>query len=104
MQLSESEILSVMKNLDIRKAVGPDNIPPVLLEECCYELCASLCSLYNRSLSEGYVPTEWLKANVTPIFKSGDRHLLNNYRQMSLLSIVSKVMERCAYNQLFCHM
>ena len=49
------------------------------------------------------LPAEWLKANVTPIFKSGDRQLLNNYRPISLLSIVSKVMERCVYNQLFCH-
>ena len=69
MQLSESAILGVLTNLDIRKATEPDNRPPVLLKECCYELCAPLCSLYNRSLSGGCVPAEWLIANVIPLFK-----------------------------------
>ena len=52
------------------------------------------------SLSNGYVPEDWRKANVSPIYKSGDRQSVTNYRPVSLLSIISKVLERCIYNRI----
>ena len=52
-----------------------------------------LCILFNRSLDTGVVPDDWKKANVTPIFKSGQRENTCNYRPVSLTSHISKVME-----------
>ena len=99
-QLTEQEVLKILEKLDIKKAKGPDNISPIILKDCRLELCKPLCKLFNMSLSKGYVPEDWRKANVVPIYKSGDRQSVTNYRPVSLLSIISKVLERCIYNRL----
>ena len=49
--------------------------------------------IFSKSLSEGVLPTEWKKATVTAINKKGDRNLCNNYRQMSLTSVICKILE-----------
>ena len=56
-------------------------------------LCVPLAIIFNRSLHEGVVPSDWKRANVSPIFKKGVRSLLGNYRPVSLTSVVCKVME-----------
>ena len=54
----------------------------------------SLCSLFNTSLKAGKViPDEWKKLNVTPVHKKDSRENVSNYRPISLLSIISKVMD-----------
>lgn len=53
------------------------------------------------SLSEGTVPNDWLFANVIPVHKSKEKNLATNYRPISLLSIISKVAERCIYNHVY---
>ncbi|CAB4039899.1 Hypothetical predicted protein, partial [Paramuricea clavata] len=93
--LSESEVLHALKNLDPSKACGPDNIPGRLLKEAAEVIAPSLCRLFNMSLSLGHFPTTWKRANVTPIFKKDDPSLPSNYRPISLLCILSKVFERC---------
>ncbi len=55
------------------------------------------------SLSFGAVPENWKKANVTPVHKSNDPSLPPNYRPISLLCILSKVLERCVFNHCFPH-
>jgi hypothetical protein len=57
--------------------------------------------LINKSLSDGVFPDEWKTANVTPIFKKGDRQDYKNYRPISLLSNTSKILERVVYNHLY---
>ena len=55
----------------------------------------------NRSLQDGIVPTEWLRANVCPAYKDkGDKNCTSNYRPIYLLSIVIKVAERCIHNHI----
>ena len=53
------------------------------------------------SLSQGEFPTDWKKANVTPIHKKGDIHDVQNYRPVSLLPCLSNVFERVIYNKLY---
>ena len=60
-----------------------------------------LCAIFNLSLSTKIFPSEWKLANVIPCFKKDDKNLLSNYRPISLLSIMSKVFERCVYKHLF---
>ena len=59
--------------------------------------------LFNISLSSGKIPAAWKVSNVTPIFKSGYPALVKNYRPISLLSLVSKVLERLVHNVLIQH-
>jgi hypothetical protein len=64
-----------------------------LLKETASIIAPSLCKLFNKSLHLGVVPEEWKLANVVPVFKKGDKGKTENYRPISLLSIVSKVLE-----------
>ena len=54
-------------------------------------------------MSVGKLPKEWKLSNITPIPKSGSSSNVTNYRPISLLSLVSKVLERCIYNRLIEH-
>ena len=60
--------------------------------------------IFDLSLSRETFNTNWKQANVTPVFKKGDSSLTNNYRPISLLSVVSKVMERCIFKYLHNHL
>jgi hypothetical protein len=95
-----NDVHEVMSKLDTNKAVGPDNLSHVILKTCCNELEESICNLINISLVEGVVPKDWLEANVIPVHKSKDKQKVENYRPISLLSIVSKIAERCIYNKI----
>ena len=55
------------------------------------------------SLSLGVVPANWKKANITPVHKRDDPSLAANYRRISLLCILSKVLELCVFNRCFSH-
>ena len=79
------------------KATGPDGISARLLKECSNEIARSLTALFTKSLSLGNVPQEWKEANVVPVPKKGDIHEINNYRPISLLSLVSKFLEQVVH-------
>ncbi len=53
------------------------------------------------SLSLGHVPMIWKRANISPVFKGDEQFLAENYRPISLLCIVSKILERCVFNHCF---
>ena len=85
---------------DPNKAAGPDEIPARILKETAATIAPSLCTLFNRSLEVGYIPREWKLANVVPVHKKDEKHHVENYRPISLLCIVSKVLERCVLNRI----
>ena len=60
-----------------------------------------LCDLFNKSLKSGIFPDDWKCARVIPLFKQGDASDLNNYRPISVISVVAKVFERIVYDQLY---
>ena len=84
-RLSEAEVLGVLRNLNTRKACGPDNIPSRLLVELAEVTASPLCEIFNMSLSLGVVPLKWKLANITPVFKRDNPTLAMNYRPISLL-------------------
>ena len=85
----------LLRSLDETKAMGYDGISPKLLKQCALSLYQPLHYLFSLSLSQSYLPLEWRTHLIKPIFKSGDK---NSYRPISLLSVVSKVLERLVYN------
>ena len=58
-----------------------------------------LTILFNRCLNEGIFPNIWKIAHVTPLHKKAPENLCNNYRPISLLSCVGKVLERCVHSR-----
>ena len=100
-KISKQEIQDIIKNLDPKKAKGPDNISHTVLSLAPVELSVPLEILFNRSLSEGCFPNIWKLAHVIPIFKKGDKSQPSNYRPISLLSCVGKVFERVVFKHMY---
>ena len=88
-------ILTTLKQLDINKATGSDGIPVRLLKETADQITPSLSMLYYKPLLLGIFPEDWKLSNIVPIFKKGKRGFVENYRPISLLPVISKVLERC---------
>ena len=63
-----------------------------------------LLYIINLSLQSGSVPMEWKAAKIIPLFKSGSMDELDNYRPISILPVLSKILERTAYKQLLSHL
>ena len=101
--ISEEEVAHHLSNLDPSKAPGPDNIPGQILKQCSAVIAPSLCSLFNHSLRSGTLPSEWKSANVAPVHKKNKKEPATNYRPISLLSIISKVLERCVCHHFYDH-
>lgn len=59
-----------------------------------------LSSIFNWSFSSGVFPSALKTALITPIYKSGDQHTLSNYRPISILPAISKILEKLANNRL----
>ena len=72
---------------------GVDGIPPKLLKEIVEQISTTLAKVFNLSLEEGIVPSEWKDANSTHLFKGGLRNKSDNYRPVSLTSLVCKLLE-----------
>ena len=77
-----------------RKSPGPDSLPPRILKECASILSSPLCFFFNKSFSTGKLPHLWKLANITPLFKKGSKTDRNNYRRISLTSIMCKIAEK----------
>ena len=90
---SEELVCNKLRSLKASKSPGPDGIHPAILHECSEILSVPLCIIFQKCLDSSFVPADWKVANVTPIFKKGNRSLPCNYRPVSLTSVVCKVME-----------
>lgn len=95
-----TQVFNVLANLDTSKATGPDEIPARILKETAHEIAPSLCELFNKSLRLGSLPTDWKLANVVPVFKKNNKEYAENYRPISSLYLVSKVMKCCMFNSI----
>ena len=100
-RIQEIDVKDVLLSLDPSKSSGPDEISPRVLKEGASELSKPLCKLFNLSLTKQKFPRPWKDANVTPIHKKDSKNVVNNYRPISLLSCIGKVMERCVFKQMY---
>ena len=95
LSISNQDVFNILSNLDTDKAVGPDLIHNKLLKSCADIIAPPLAIIFNRSLNEGKFPEIWKTAHVVPLHKKDEKHIVNNYRPISLLSSVGKIMEIC---------
>ena len=98
------EVEQHLRTLDTSKANGPDGISAKMLKETATSIAPSVTKLFNLSLKSGCFPTLWKLSHVVPIPKSNDYTNPSNYRPISLLSILSKVLERHIHTVLTEHL
>ena len=79
---------------------GWDNITSKIIKASCNHIVRPLMHIFNLSLTTGVFPTELKIARVIPLFKGGDPHVFFNYRPVSVLLILSKILERLIYNRI----
>ena len=96
-------MLEVLNSLDPSKSTGIDGIGPKVLKHCALSLCKPLHFLFTLTLQKHLLLIDWKIHSIVPIFKSGDKSLVNNYRPISLLCNISKVMECLVYNKIISH-
>ena len=92
------------KKMKRKKTTGSDNLPAGMLKDSASTISSPLSFIINLSLRQGMVPSEWKVASVTPIHKAGPKNEFENYRPISVLSILSKVLERIVHKQLLTHL
>ena len=95
-----SEICKCLRKLRRKKAHGIDELPPNLLKDVANEISKPLAFIINKSLSSGIVPDLWKISKVTPLYKSDSKSDFSNYRPISVLPCLSKVIEQVLHRQL----
>jgi len=86
------------------KASGPDQINSQVLKQIASEISGPLQNLFNFSISNGRVPRSWKEAIVCALHKKSDPQDVENYRPISLLSVLSKCLERILHKYIFNHL
>lgn len=93
-----------LSQLIVSKASGPDQIPNYYLKETAEQTAPVLAALFSQSLRRGALPSDWVTANVSPIFKKGDRHMASNYRPISLTCVCCKLLEHIIVKHILDHL
>ena len=96
-------IEKLLKDLNPNKAAGVDDISPRIFKELSHELAPILSVIFQASLDSGQLPEDWRNANVSPIYKKGDRTRAENYRPVSLTSVCCKVLEHVVHSHVMKH-
>jgi hypothetical protein len=92
--LSLSDVFEGLSLLKPDTNFGPDLIPSIIFLNCKYALAKQIHFLFSLSLSSGIFPSSWKLSFISPIFKSGDRNDIQNYRPISKLNVLSKLFEK----------
>ena len=99
--VSVSRVIKLLNGLSNCKATGLDKISGRILKVATNSIAPSLTHIFNHGLISNCFPDEWKMARLVPIHKKGPRDLIENYRPISILPTISKIMERILYEQIY---
>ena len=97
-QIDPNGVVELLKNLITHK------IPAYLLKEANVEIAPILTFIFQATLQQSSVPSDWKTTSIVPLFKKGNHSLPNNYRPVSLSCICSKILEHIVYLHVFAHL
>ena len=95
------EIKKIVAKLPPKRSSGHDNISNILLKDIVASIVDVLCVIFNKSLELGEFPSTMKLAEVVPLYKGKEHYLETNYRPISLLTTISKVLEKIVYQRIY---
>ena len=99
--ISESEVICAMQLLDNNASPDRDNICNLILKNCCAFLGQPLRTIFLESLNSGLFLDGWKFSTITPIFKSGHKHEIVNYRGITKLMVIPKLFEAIVKTKIY---
>ena len=101
---NDSEVYNLLVGVDVTKSTGPDNISGRMIKSTACSITPAVTALFNQAIRQGKLPNDWKTAHITPVPKASDCTKVENYRPISILLILSKLLERHIYNFLMKHL
>lgn len=98
--LDETTVFNYLNKLKFSYKCGPDGIPSSLLIKCAAAFTSPLTYIFNISIIYGFFPTYWKDSFIIPLFKSGCKRNIENYRGIAKLSSLPKLFEKIITDQL----
>ena len=98
---TSSEVYHIINTLNAKKATGLDSISVNVLKSISSIISSSISDVFNSSVLQGTFPSSLKIGKVIPIYKKGSQLDVKNYRPVTVLPVISKVIERLMYNRLY---
>ena len=98
--VTQGQVLAALESLNTNKATGSDGIPPRALKIGAQQLCKPLNTLFNSCLSNCVWPSVWKRGDWTPVYKKEDKLSKENYRPITILPCVNKILEKLVCSQI----
>ena len=90
---SEDDVIRAISKLKNKSTPDPDNLCAFFIKICAFFIFKPLVTLINQSIRNGIIPFIWEKTFITPVFKAENSQDLSNYRRISIMGSISKVLE-----------
>ena len=97
----ETEVLNLISMLNPKKKNGPNSIPTEILHLIANDICKPLTIIFNKSFAAGECPDLLKIASTIPIFKKDSKLIVSNYRPISLLSNINKILEKLMFKRVY---
>ena len=101
--ITETDVDCAIKSLKAEGSPGPDGIHPFFVKSCALSLIKPLLIIYNKSLATGTFPSSWNQSYITPIFKSGDKSKIENYRPVTISCCFERMFDNIIINKISSH-
>ena len=98
---TEAEVIKTLSKLKGKTSSGFDGISNAILKDLGNLITKPMTYIINQSMSSGIFPSDMKLADVIPLFKGGDEHLMSKYRPISLLLTLSKLLEKVIYSRVY---
>ena len=99
--IKQTDIEKIINSLPAKTSSGHDGISNKLLKDLNHTISYPLSIIFNQSLESGIFPDKMKIAEIIPLYKNKEEDLVNNYRPISLLMTISKILEKIIYTNLY---
>ena len=102
--INEIDMINAFKEINFNTAPGPDKIHPKFIKNTGLNISIPLLYIFRKSISTGIFPNQWKASFITPIHKSGNKNMINNYRPITIINVFAKLFECIIYKKVLSHL